>query len=82
LGLGIWQLAPWARVISVCLFTSQLFPRLGAALGLIADPGIKPLTNLAIVAASALALWILLSPAAIAAFNVNPEPKGEYDPEK
>jgi hypothetical protein len=71
LGIGLWRLSPWARAISICLSCSFLFPCLAAAIGLIEDPLLARERNLALAGASAIALWILLSPAIAKVFAGN-----------
>jgi uncharacterized membrane protein (DUF2068 family) len=69
LGIGLWLLLAWARMLSICLFSAVLLPSLGAALGLVADPYTSPQNNALITVGCAIALWILWHPSAIKAFS-------------
>ncbi|MEE3716680.1 hypothetical protein V2H45_07980 [Tumidithrix elongata RA019] len=62
LGIGLWRLLPWARAISICLFSSFLFPCLAAAIGLVQDPVFNRTNDLAIATGCAVVLAILLNP--------------------
>jgi len=69
LGIGLWNLYPWARAISMCLLTSILFPNLLAAIGVISDRGATGTANLGISLASAIGLAILSHPQIAATFR-------------
>jgi hypothetical protein len=38
LALGLWQLKSWARFLSICLFSSVMFPAIAASLNWISPP--------------------------------------------
>jgi uncharacterized membrane protein (DUF2068 family) len=69
LGIGLWNLYPWARSISICLLTSILFPNLLAAMGIVSDRGATVVANLAISLACGIGLAILFHPQIVATFR-------------
>lgn len=71
LGVGLWGLLPWARAISICLFSSFMLPCLAAAIGLISDPTFNRANDWAIAGGCAIVLAILLHPAIDKAFTVS-----------
>lgn len=62
LGIGLWQLYPWARAISICLFVSVLLPTALAVVGLVSDRRTAVGLNVGICFACGVGLAILLNP--------------------
>ncbi len=62
LGIGLWWMLHWARVLSICLFASIMLPSCFAAVGWIPDGNMSDRSNWAIAAICSIALLILLNP--------------------
>ncbi len=75
LGIGLWQLLPWARIVSICLYSSIVVPSFAAAIHLIPDLSTTKQINLALGTVSVIALWILTSPKVVKAFSPRKQPK-------
>ena len=56
LAIGLWHLKSWARFLSICLFSSIMFPAIGASLGWISPPSATKLLELPTVFDDALSI--------------------------
>ena len=46
LAIGLWYLKSWARFLSICLFSSVMFPAIAASLNLISPPSASKLLEI------------------------------------
>ncbi|WP_103669846.1 hypothetical protein [Pseudanabaena sp. BC1403] len=49
LAIGLWYLKSWARFLSICLFSSVMFPAIAASLNLISPPSASKLLEIPMV---------------------------------
>ena len=62
LAIGIWQLKSWARFLSICLFSSVMFPAIATSLGWISPPSAARLLEIPTIFDEALSLDASVQP--------------------